>query len=73
MKARCTVNRCGICGIATFRVSTEWDLNTARELASVLTFRGAGAVGSWFNCNPGAGTGDGCKRRRWLPQLSGSR
>ncbi|MEM7353649.1 MAG: hypothetical protein AAF657_22820 [Acidobacteriota bacterium] len=35
-------------------------LDTARELATRLTFVGSGAVGNWFNCNPGQGTGDGC-------------
>ncbi len=36
------------------------DTDTAREVATRLTFIGAGAVGNWFNCNAGSGTGDGC-------------
>ncbi len=35
-------------------------LDTAQELTTRLTFVGAGAVGTWFNCVAGAGTGDGC-------------
>ncbi len=36
------------------------DTDTAREVATRLTFIGSGAVGNWFNCNAGSGTGDGC-------------
>ncbi|MEM7051901.1 MAG: hypothetical protein AAF604_19700 [Acidobacteriota bacterium] len=35
-------------------------LDTAREIASRLTFLGASPVGNWYNCVDGAGTGDGC-------------
>lgn len=37
------------------------DLNTAREVATRLTYLGAGGVGNWFTClGNGSGTGDGC-------------
>ncbi|MEM7583653.1 MAG: hypothetical protein AAF560_09765 [Acidobacteriota bacterium] len=36
------------------------DTDTAREVATRLTFVGSGGVGAWFNCNAGSGTGDGC-------------
>ncbi len=32
----------------------------ALEVATRLTFLGAQTVGDWFQCNAGAGTGDGC-------------
>jgi len=35
------------------------DSNTARELATQLTFQGSGPVGSWF-LSDGSGNGDGC-------------
>ncbi|MCB1036042.1 MAG: hypothetical protein KDD47_19630, partial [Acidobacteria bacterium] len=33
---------------------------TALEVATRLMYRGGGAVGDWFQCTDGAGTGDGC-------------
>ena len=33
---------------------------TALELATRLTYLGGGAVGDWFQCTDGTGTGDGC-------------
>ena len=38
----------------------NFSFETAREVVTRLTFVGAGAVGNWFNCEPGQGTGDGC-------------
>jgi len=38
----------------------ELDLNTALELGTRLTYLGSHVVGSWFQCNPGSGTGNGC-------------
>ncbi|MEM7481009.1 MAG: hypothetical protein AAF481_07520 [Acidobacteriota bacterium] len=35
-------------------------LDTAREIATSLTFMGASPVGSWFSCVDGTSTGDGC-------------
>jgi hypothetical protein len=34
--------------------------DTALEMATRLTYRGAGLVGRWYNCVNGAGVGDGC-------------
>lgn len=39
---------------------TSLDAQTAYLLTTRLTFEGSGAVGAWFNCVDGAGTGDGC-------------
>jgi hypothetical protein len=36
------------------------DLNTALEIGTRLTYLGAGAVGTWYNCVDSTGTGDGC-------------
>lgn len=36
------------------------DFDTALEIGTRLTYLGAGAVGSWYNCVDGAGSGDGC-------------
>ncbi len=36
------------------------DRRTAREMATRLTFAGAGGVGNWYSCVNGTGTGDGC-------------
>ncbi len=58
----------------TLAGETVWDLwnrdlpgapynmnsDTARELATALTFAGAGPVGDWYSCNDGTGVGDGC-------------
>jgi trimeric autotransporter adhesin len=38
----------------------NYDVNTALELGTRLTYWGAGAVGDWFQCNPGSNSGDGC-------------
>ncbi|MCH9649428.1 MAG: immune inhibitor A [Deltaproteobacteria bacterium] len=38
----------------------NYDLNTALEISTRLTFLGAGPVGNWFNCVNGSGMGDGC-------------
>ena len=38
----------------------DFDLNTALELGTRLTYLGSYVVGSWFQCNPGSGTGNGC-------------
>jgi hypothetical protein len=38
----------------------DYDHDRALELATRLTFLGAGPVGVWFQCAPGTGTGDGC-------------
>jgi|GEM_PF-1236373 len=38
----------------------DFDLNTALELTTRLTYLGAGPVGTWFQCNPGDGSGGGC-------------
>ncbi|MGY6553785.1 MAG: carboxypeptidase regulatory-like domain-containing protein [Wenzhouxiangella sp.] len=38
----------------------DLDLNTALELGTRLTYLGSHVVGSWFQCNPGSGTGNGC-------------
>ena len=36
------------------------DLNTALEVGTRLVYLGAGAVGAWYQCEDGFGTGDGC-------------
>jgi len=36
------------------------DVDTALEIGTRLTYLGAGAVGTWYNCVDGAATGDGC-------------
>ena len=36
------------------------DDETAYRLTTQLTFEGAGAVGTWYNCTNNAGIGDGC-------------
>ena len=36
------------------------DAETARELATRLTYRAAGMVTNWFSCVDGTGMGDGC-------------
>jgi len=36
------------------------DLNTALEVGTRLMYLGAGAVGAWYQCIDGTGTGDGC-------------
>ncbi len=38
----------------------DLDSDTALELATRLTYLGAGAVGNWFQCVDGSGQGDGC-------------
>lgn len=38
----------------------DFDLNTALELGTRLTYLGSYVVGSWFQCNPGSGVGNGC-------------
>ncbi len=38
----------------------DYDVNTALELGTRLTYWGAGGVGDWYQCNPGSSSGNGC-------------